>query len=432
MDFLDGPDHDSEIYFERGKQGDLSWNQFGPGLDLPSTSSQVPPSEDLKPPSHAMPKRKRQQSVATSEEPIVKAPLDDDADEKTFGKKRKRGRGPRVKDRKKHNEAETQRRRRMKASFTELAKLCGLENPSNAHKAAVLRAAIAKVKDTPSSETSKSDDELEEKEKPTASSFDTGKDKDGYSISSPPCEDNKSDSSSDSNSSPTLDPLQFVSSRCKDLLEENGVHIVSGENPVITLVQFAQNKSKEVQELTEYKKRAEGVISSVVQLLKQQINYHSVFNCSSVAEDIVNFEGRIVDCNILLCRLLGYTKVELLSPSFTFYSITHPDSLAQTTLFIHAIMSGRSRVYQVVKKYITSDQRGLWVRVTAWLARDEAGKPQCIRAILEPFAWGDSVPPLPEIDSPGAQTRQLLAAAQAAQSASALLTAQKPTSSLPA
>eukprot|EP00456_Euglypha_rotunda_P057315 TRINITY_DN47360_c0_g1_i1.p1 TRINITY_DN47360_c0_g1~~TRINITY_DN47360_c0_g1_i1.p1 ORF type:complete len:182 (+),score=7.48 TRINITY_DN47360_c0_g1_i1:123-668(+) len=153
------------------------------------------------------------------------------------------------------------------------------------------------------------------------------------------------------------------------------------QDPIVGLVDLVEKKKLEALELLEYKKRAEGVICSVVQLLKQQINYHSVFNCSSVAEDIVNFEGRIVDCNILLCRLLGYSKAELLSPEKTFYSLTHPDSMAQTCLFIQAILSGRSRIYQVVKKYITASGTGVWVRVTAWLARDEQGKPQCIREI---------------------------------------------------
>eukprot|EP00456_Euglypha_rotunda_P060703 TRINITY_DN5080_c0_g1_i10.p1 TRINITY_DN5080_c0_g1~~TRINITY_DN5080_c0_g1_i10.p1 ORF type:complete len:314 (+),score=11.41 TRINITY_DN5080_c0_g1_i10:183-1124(+) len=308
----------------------------------------------------------------------------------------------------------------MKTSFAELAKLCGLDNPTSAHKAAVLRAAIAKVKGT--SAIPKSEDEQEKSSGSTTSSDTEKRFKDKDPIASSP---SSIIFDTGSASSPSTHSDQELLGSCKTMLEDSGVSLMS-QNPLLGLMQFAQDKKKEVQELVDYKKRAEGLICSVVQLLKQQINYHSVFNCSSVAEDIVNFEGRIVDCNILLCRLLGYPKATLLNPSFTFYSITHPDSIAQTCLFIQAILSGRSRTYQVVKKYVTSDGRGMWVRVTAWLARDELGKPQCIRALLEPFAWGDSVPPLPEnLESPITQTHQLLAAAQAAQNASAVLSQPK-------
>jgi len=157
-------------------------------------------------------------------------------------------------------------------------------------------------------------------------------------------------------------------------------------DPVSALISYAQIKSKEVRELAEYKKRAENVISSVVQLLKQQVNYHSIFNASSVAEDIVALDGRIVDCNLSFTRLLGYTRSKILNdPSVTVYNITHPDSFTHTYFFVQSILTSRNQVLQTIKKYIAADGRAVWARVTAWITNDEAGKPRVIRAVLEPY-----------------------------------------------
>jgi len=309
--------------------------------------------------------------------------LEGDEFENERKKGKKRPRAPRVKDRKKHNEAETLRRRRMKSSFTELAKLCGMDNAGEAHKAAILKAAIAKVQEMEA--------QLRDYENTKTSS------------SSQMTSVILSSTSSSSFSTPSSilkdeGQLQSVyDSVQKVLLSETGS---SSENPVNGLIDYAQVKGREVKELNEYKKRAENVISSVVQLLKQQVNYHSIFNCSSVAEDIVNLDGRIIDCNLSFTRLLGYSRNRVLTdPSLTIYKVTHPDSYTLTCVFIQSLFSNSPRLSQTIKKFITADGRHVWARVTAWITQDDTGKPGVIRGVFEPF-----VPTLQHLRSIGTRS----------------------------
>jgi len=258
-----------------------------------------------------------------------------------------------------------------------------MDNAGEAHKAAILKAAIAKVQEMEA--------QLRDYENTKTSS------------SSQMTSVILSSTSSSSFSTPSSilkdeGQLQSVyDSVQKVLLSETGS---SSENPVNGLIDYAQVKGREVKELNEYKKRAENVISSVVQLLKQQVNYHSIFNCSSVAEDIVNLDGRIIDCNLSFTRLLGYSRNRVLTdPSLTIYKVTHPDSYTLTCVFIQSLFSNSPRLSQTIKKFITADGRHVWARVTAWITQDDTGKPGVIRGVFEPF-----VPTLQHLRSIGTRS----------------------------
>jgi len=242
----------------------------------------------------------------------------------------KRLRPPRLKDRKKHNEAETMRRRRMKEAFVDLARLCGLENPTNAHKASILKAAAIKLQGI----------KRENDENPK-----------------------KRNHPRDEEPAPKKEP------------EES--RISADEFQRIT-----QHLSKENQDLLEYKRRAETVLTTVVQSLKHQLNHYSIFNCSNLPEDLITLDGQFVDCNVRLTDMLGYTKQELMDPNTSIWSLTHPDSVTTTCLFLQTIMNSR-KVHQIIKRLFTRDHNQIWVQVSAWLVCDPGSKPYGIRAVFD-------------------------------------------------
>jgi len=261
---------------------------------------------------------------------------EDDADLEPHGsdeqkKGAKRMRPPRLKDRKKHNEAETMRRRRMKEAFVDLARLCGLDNPTNAHKASILKAAAIKLQGI----------KRETDENPPK----------------------KKTQTRDEEPAPKKEP------------EEN--RISADEFQRIT-----QQLSKENQDLLEYKRRAETVLTTVVQSLKHQLNHSSIFNCSNQPEDLITLDGQFVDCNVRLTDMLGYSKQELMDPNASIWSLTHPDSVTTTCLFLQTIMNSR-KVHQIVKRLFTKDHNQVWVQVSAWLVCDPGGKPYGIRAVFD-------------------------------------------------
>jgi diguanylate cyclase (GGDEF)-like protein/PAS domain S-box-containing protein len=88
---------------------------------------------------------------------------------------------------------------------------------------------------------------------------------------------------------------------------------------------------------------------------------------------IAAIDGRIVEANDALCRLLGYTHDELAQLSFQ--EITHPDDLAADLRQGRQLLAGEIESYQVEKRYVRKDGERVWVLLTVSLGRDVTGAP---------------------------------------------------------
>jgi len=226
-----------------------------------------------------------------------------DGDENNDGNK-KRGR-KRPRDRKKHNELEAQRRQRMNDSFTELAGLCGMENPDSARKPSVLKAAISKLQ------------------------------------------------------------------KMETILRER---------------KMAQNSlDTQFQKLIDYKARSEHVLSTVLPLLKQQIDYHSIFNASCVAEVLIKVDnGQIIDCNSAFTKLYGYSKVRCLTDSsLNIYNICYPLTTRETCAFLNYLFKSESLSGEATKDFLSADGRVLATHAIAWITKDTRGN-FYVHGIMEP------------------------------------------------
>ncbi len=89
-------------------------------------------------------------------------------------------------------------------------------------------------------------------------------------------------------------------------------------------------------------------------------------------------DGRVAEVNRGLCRLLGYSREELLGRRYD--EITHPDDLEQDAALFAQLLDGRIRSYAIDKRYFSKTGELLYVRVTSALART----PEVLRlAIVE-------------------------------------------------
>jgi PAS domain S-box-containing protein len=81
--------------------------------------------------------------------------------------------------------------------------------------------------------------------------------------------------------------------------------------------------------------------------------------------------GRITFANRILCRMLGYTKSELIGKSLA--ELTHPNDVKDNVRrFAQMIRNGRA--YEIEKRYIRKDGSILWVDVSASAVRGPDGK----------------------------------------------------------
>jgi diguanylate cyclase (GGDEF)-like protein/PAS domain S-box-containing protein len=96
------------------------------------------------------------------------------------------------------------------------------------------------------------------------------------------------------------------------------------------------------------------------------------FDAAPVALAVAGPDGQWVRVNQALCELLGYPAEHLLSTGYR--TVTHPEDLGlDDEATAELLAEGRGPA--VEKRYLRSDGRIVWTRVTATLLRDPDGAP---------------------------------------------------------
>jgi PAS domain S-box-containing protein len=85
-------------------------------------------------------------------------------------------------------------------------------------------------------------------------------------------------------------------------------------------------------------------------------------------------DGRWLWTNDAYCRMLGYTREELLGRSHV--TVTHRDDLIHDREFTTAALAGERDRLGREKRYLRKDGSVVWARVLVQLVRDDAGAPQ--------------------------------------------------------
>lgn len=97
----------------------------------------------------------------------------------------------------------------------------------------------------------------------------------------------------------------------------------------------------------------------------------SLFQTSAVAQCLVSNDGRIFEVNSALCRLLGYSREELLDQDIL--GLTHPDDISQCLAIIDRLTHTNSETIQHEKRYIHRDGHTVWVILSLFPVRDDQG-----------------------------------------------------------
>lgn len=121
-----------------------------------------------------------------------------------------------------------------------------------------------------------------------------------------------------------------------------------------------------IRDITE-RKRAEEALRESEQRFK------SSFEDASIGMALVSIEGRWLQVNQSLCEIVGYSEEELLNK--TFQDITHPDDLETDLGYVHQLLSGEIRTYQMEKRYLHRLGHMVWVLLNGSLVRDDGGQP---------------------------------------------------------
>ena len=88
---------------------------------------------------------------------------------------------------------------------------------------------------------------------------------------------------------------------------------------------------------------------------------------------LVGLDGRWLQVNGSLCRLLGLSRDELLRK--TAQDVTHPDDLEADRALVRRLLAGTMPTYQLEKRYFDRDGNVVWVLSSVSLVRTADGSP---------------------------------------------------------
>ena len=108
-------------------------------------------------------------------------------------------------------------------------------------------------------------------------------------------------------------------------------------------------------------------------LRRSQERFRQAFDHAAIAMATTRVDGQLTRVNDAFCRLLGYTKVEMLAMGFA--DFTHPEDLQRSRDLIDEACRTGAEQYTVEKRYLHKDGRVVRVALNVAVLRDEDGAP---------------------------------------------------------
>ncbi len=115
-------------------------------------------------------------------------------------------------------------------------------------------------------------------------------------------------------------------------------------------------------------------ISAIQDPYLSEFDMNQLFERSFIGMSIVSLDGKWLKVNPYLCRMLGYSKDELLQKRFN--DITFPEDKDIGTLQANLLVSGEIEHFEIEKRYIHKDGRIIYTLLNSALIKDEKGVPK--------------------------------------------------------
>lgn len=97
-------------------------------------------------------------------------------------------------------------------------------------------------------------------------------------------------------------------------------------------------------------------------LLQSESIYRGIFENAAAGVAVVDAQGRFLQVNSTLCRMLGYSPEELLK--LTMFDVSHPDDRQISATKHEQMVSGEIDSYKFVKRFIRKDGQLDWAEVS--------------------------------------------------------------------
>jgi diguanylate cyclase (GGDEF)-like protein/PAS domain S-box-containing protein len=98
------------------------------------------------------------------------------------------------------------------------------------------------------------------------------------------------------------------------------------------------------------------------------------FEHAAIGMSVRDLQGRYLQVNRALCRLLGRDEFELIGRSPE--QFTHPDDVTIGSTAVQRLLDSAAGTCETAKRYLRADGAVVWTEITLSLVRDASGQPQ--------------------------------------------------------
>ena len=116
----------------------------------------------------------------------------------------------------------------------------------------------------------------------------------------------------------------------------------------------------------------EAARQQVLKLQGSEARFRSAFDHAAIGMALVEPNGRWIQVNHSLCKIVGYSEQELLATNFQ--AITHADDLSSAQKHVYLLLEGKIPTCQMEKRYLHKSGHTVWVLWSVSLAREVASK----------------------------------------------------------
>ena len=108
-------------------------------------------------------------------------------------------------------------------------------------------------------------------------------------------------------------------------------------------------------------------------LRQSETRFRTAFDDAPYGMCMADLNGRFLHANSALCRMLGYSRKELLAGAW--HQVTHPDDLERSTQAAIQLRKGSGTAYELKKRYLHKDGKTVWAHLKISLVKDGLGSP---------------------------------------------------------
>ena len=122
------------------------------------------------------------------------------------------------------------------------------------------------------------------------------------------------------------------------------------------------------------------MFSDITALRETEKRFRKIFEEAAIGMCLVDMEGRLLDVNPALLKMLGYDKDEVVQKDFK--DFLHPEDALTSAKLFKELGKGARDSYSRENRYLHKDNRVVWGQVTVSLLRGAGGAPQFAIAMI--------------------------------------------------